>query len=158
CALHSAEGHTNRGTAEPYANVALAHIAPRTPEHIWLLNDLATHSTQLKFAFFHYPFYSDNPTQPSDTYLDGPANLEGLLGQHGVQLVFNGHAHIYERNRASGGAMPITYVTGGGGATLEPMGTCSTFDAYAIGWSPTKLNGRGCGAAPAHTSRRQVLP
>ena len=155
--LDSAWGDTNGGTASPYANDALAHFAPGTPEYIWLLNDLATHSTQLKFAVSHYPFYSDNPTQPSDTYLDGPANLEGLLGQHGVQLVFNGHAHIYERNRASGGGMPITYVTGGGGATLEPMGTCSTFDAYAIGWSPTKLNGSACGSAPAPTSDSQVF-
>src|SRR6266576_1070333 len=155
--LDSAWGDTNGGTASPYANDALAHFAPGTPQYIWLLNDLATHSTQLKFAFSHYPFYSDNPTQPSDTYLDGPANLEGLLGQHGVQLVFNGHAHIYERNRASGGGMPITYVTGGGGATLEPMGTCSTFDAYAIGWSPTNLKGSACGSAPAPASDTQVF-
>ena len=154
--LDSAWGDTNAGTANPYANDALAHFAPGTPEYTWLLNDLTTHPTQLKFAFSHYPFYSDNSTQPSDTYLDGPANLEGLLGQHGVQLVFNGHAHIYERNRASAAGMPITYVTGGGGATLEPMGTCSTLDAYGIGWSPTHLSGTSCGNAPIPTSDAQV--
>ena len=155
--LDSAWGDTNAGTATPYANDALAHFAPGTPEYTWLLNDLTTHPTQLKFAFSHFPFYSDNPTQPSDSYLDGAANLEGLLGQHGVQLVFNGHAHIYERNRASAGGMPITYVTGGGGGTLEPMGTCSTFDAYAVGWSPTRLAGSACGSATAPTSDSQVF-
>ena len=154
--LDSAWGDTNGGTATPYANDALAHFAPGTPQYIWLLNDLTTHPTQLKFAFSHYPFYSDNPTQPSDTYLDGAANLEGMLGQHGVQLAFNGHAHIYERNRASAAGMPVTYVTGGGGATLEPMGTCSTFDAYAIGWSPSHGSGSTCGTAVAPTSAGQV--
>jgi len=155
--LDSAWGDTNGGTATPYANDALAHFAPGTPQYNWLLNDLATHPTQLKFAFFHYPLYSDNPTQPSDTFLDGATNLEGLLGQHGVQLVFNGHAHIYERNRASAAGMPISYVTGGGGATLEPMGTCSAFDAYAIGWSPSHSTGSTCGTAVAPTSAGQVF-
>jgi len=41
-------------------------------------------------------------------------------------------------------------VTGGGGAPLEPVGTgtgCHSFDAYAVGWSPTKNKGYECGAA-----------
>jgi fibronectin type 3 domain-containing protein len=154
--LDAAWGDTNAGTATPYANDALAHFSPGAPEYTWLLNDLQTHPTQLKFAFFHYPLYSDNPNQPSDTYLDGATNLEGLLGQHGVQLVFNGHAHMYERNRASAAGMPITYVTGGGGATLVPIGPCQTYDAYGIGWSPTKLLGTACGAAKVPSSEAQV--
>jgi hypothetical protein len=154
--LDAAWGDTNPGTATPYANDALAHFAPGTPEYTWLLNDLQTHPTQLKFAFFHYPLYSDNPDQSTDTYLDGATNLEGVLGQHGVQLVFNGHAHIYERNRASATGMPITYVTGGGGAISVPIGPCSAYDAYGIGWSPTKLQGTACGAAKAPTSDAQV--
>jgi fibronectin type 3 domain-containing protein len=144
--LDAAWGDLNAGTASPYANDALAHFAPGAPEYNWLLNDLQTHPSQLKFAFFHYPLYSDNNTQPSDTFLQGTNNLEGLLGEHGVQLVFNGHAHIYERNNASASGMPISYVTGGGGATLEPMGSCSAIDAYAIGWSPSSNKGSTCGS------------
>ncbi|HET7740471.1 MAG TPA: hypothetical protein VFL67_07485, partial [Mycobacterium sp.] len=45
--LDSAWGDTNAGTADPYANDALAHFAPGTPEYTWLLNDLQTHPTQL---------------------------------------------------------------------------------------------------------------
>jgi hypothetical protein len=146
--LDSAWGDTNRGTATPYANDAAAHFAPGDPEYQWLLNDLQSHTSQLKFAFSHYPLYSDNHTESSDTYLQGPANLEGLLAKYGVNIVFNGHAHIYERNLPSATGMPITYVTGGGGGTLEPVGPCSAFDAYAIGWSPTHLTGSSCGAAP----------
>ncbi len=151
--LDSAWGDTNGGTASPYANDALAHFAPGTPEYQWLLNDLQTHTPQLKFAFSHYPLYSDNPSQPSDTYLQGAANLEGMLGSNGVQLLFNGHAHIYQRNTASAAGMPITYVTGGGGGTPEPVGPCVvTNDAYAIGWSPTTLTGSACGRGRAPTS------
>lgn len=156
--LDSAWGDTNGGNATPYANDAAAHFAPGTPEYTWLLNDLQTHSAQLKFAFFHYPLYSNNKSQPSDTYLDGPANLEGLLGSHGVQMVFNGHAHIYERNNPSASGMPISYVTGGGGSTLEPMdGTCASYDAYAVGWSPSKLKGSACGSAHPPTAAANVF-
>lgn len=155
--LDSAWGDTNRGTATPYANDALAHFAPGAPEYEWLKNDLQTHSPQLKFAFSHYPFYSDNNTEPSDPYLQGAANLEGLLGSNGVQFVFNGHAHIYERNVASAAGMPVTYVTGGGGATLEPMGICHAYDAYAIGWSYSSNKGSRCGAAKAPLSKANVF-
>lgn len=156
--LDSAWGDTNGGTASPYANDAAAHFAPGTPEYTWLLNDLKTHPTQLKFAFSHYPFYSDSKTESSDTFLQGAANLEGLLGQYGVQIAFNGHAHFYERNTPSAPGMPVTYVTGGGGGTLEPIGpTCGSYDAYGIGWSPTKLKGYACGAATPPVAASQVF-
>src|SRR6202023_1634382 len=64
---------------------------------------------------------------------------------------------IYERNTASAPGMPITYVTGGGGALLEPIGPCHSYDAYGIGWSPSKLKGTRCGAAPTPTSAGQVF-
>ncbi|MGH3509908.1 MAG: metallophosphoesterase, partial [Nocardioidaceae bacterium] len=144
--LDASWGDTNSGTATPYANDAAAHWAPGDPEYDWLVSDLQSHPTQLKFAFFHYPLYSDNPNQTSDTSLDGPAGLEGLMAGYGVQMVFNGHAHIYERNHPSGPGMPVSYVTGGGGGTLEPVGPCSAHDAYSIGWSPTKSTGSACNA------------
>jgi hypothetical protein len=155
--LDSAWGDTNGGTASPYANDAAAHFTPGTPEYDWLQNDLQTHPSALKFAFSHYPMYSDNPDQTSDTFLQGPNRLEGLLGRYGVNIEFNGHAHLYERNKASSLGMPITYVTGGGGAKLEPMGSCHAYDAYAIGWSPTNLRGSACGAAKPPTSAGQVF-
>ncbi len=154
--LDASWGDTNPGDATPYANDAAAHWAPGAPEREWLESDLASHPTQLKFAFFHYPLYADNPHQSSDTYLNGPDNLEGLLAESGVQMVFNGHAHLYQRNQPSGPGMPISYVTGGGGGTLEPVGPCSAIDAYGVGWSPTKLRGTACGAATKPTSSAQV--
>ncbi len=109
-------------------------------ERAWLQSDLASHrSVGLKFAFFHYPLHADATDHGSDAMLDGPNSLEGLLARNGVDIVFNGHAHLYERNRPMiPGSPMISYVTGGGGVnlpddTLAGVKACSAFDAYAIG-------------------------
>jgi hypothetical protein len=129
----------------------VAGCAPCGAELAWLKADLAAHAgTALKFAFFHYPLHADSSSQPSDSYLDGPARLEGLLAANGVDLVFNGHAHIYERNLPQiPGSPMVSYVTGAGGAALGTVNGCSSFDAYAIG------SGSSC-RAPKPTSNSHV--
>ncbi|MDQ1481649.1 MAG: acid phosphatase type 7, partial [Actinomycetota bacterium] len=101
--------------------------------------------------------HSDNATEASDTYLQGASSLEGLLASNGVDMVFNGHAHMYERNAPALGNM-VSYVTGGGGGVLEPTGGygCTAIDLYSIGWSPTGNVGSRCGSATAPTSPSQV--
>ena len=113
---------------------------------------MAAHPSVLKFAFWHYPVYSDNPIEATDTFLQGDNSLEGLLKQNGVDLAFTGHAHIYERNLASPSGIP-NYITGGGGAELGTLGTCTALDAYAIKFTTT---GKGCGSAPVPTSVAQI--
>ena len=67
-------------------------------------------------AYFHHPFYSSG-WEGSSPWLRGP--WEPLFKQYGVNVVFNGHDHDYERISPQGG---ITYcVTGGGGAYLRKM-------------------------------------
>ncbi len=134
------------------------HWLPGTPEYEWLAKDLAANPTKAKFAFFHYPFYSDDSTEPSDPYLLGAQNLEGLLASNGVRLAFTGHAHIYQRNRPSPMGV-VTYVTGGGGSKMEPVAGkgCSAIDAYAIGWAYASSRGSACGAATRPTSLDQVF-
>ena len=115
-------------------NGPVAGCAPCGAELSWLKADLASHSGALKFAFFHYPLHSDSSSQRSDTYLTGPSGLEGLLANNGVGIVFNGHAHHYERNFPQIPGKPlVSYVTGGGDAALGSVSSCSAFDAYAIG-------------------------
>jgi len=100
----------------------------------WLKQDLATHAgTSLKFAFFHYPLRADGG-HVSDTLLQGPSGLEGLLASNGVGIVFNGHSHIYERNLPQiPGSPMVNYVAGAGGRALTSVNRCSPFDAYALG-------------------------
>jgi hypothetical protein len=152
--LGSAAGSTR--SAKAYQNDYDAHWAPGRPEYEWLKADLEAHaSTRVKMAFFHYPLYSDQGSEASDTKLHGSSSLEGLLAQNGVDIAFNGHAHIYQRNSQSPLGL-VSYVTGGGGADPESLGTCSTIDAYGIGWSDTKNAGTKCGAAPVPTSKAKV--
>ncbi|MDX6573646.1 MAG: acid phosphatase type 7, partial [Gaiellales bacterium] len=155
--LTSAWGDTNTGNAGVYANDAAAHWSPGTPEYEWLLADLKAHPGGLKFAFSHYPFHSDDKSQGSDTFIDGADGLEGMLATYGVDIAFNGHSHVYERNRPAAKGYPVTYVTGGGGGVLEPIGPCSSIDAYGIGWSPSSLAGSACGDASVPTSASRVF-
>jgi len=142
----------NVGSSTIYGNDYDAHWAVGDAERTWLEKDLARHPTQISFAFFHFPLYTSNATETTDTYLDGPSSLEGLLGHNGVDLVFNGHAHIYERNAPSAAGMPVSYVTGGGGATLEPVSKCGAPDLFALGWNTAGA----CGGGTTPTSADQV--
>jgi hypothetical protein len=149
----------NVGTGNQYKDDYDVHWAPgaQHDEYTWLKNDLAAHPTGLKFAIVHYPLHSDQSSQNSDTYLDGPGHLEALLNQYHVAIAFNGHAHVYQRNTAPPGGV-ISYVTGGGGAALSTIGGagCAPTDAYGIGWNPSSGTGSKCGSAPKPVSATQV--
>jgi chitodextrinase len=166
--LDAAWGDTNTGSAAggtcgsscaAYQVDHDAHWAQNSPEYTWLRQDLAAHPGGLKLAFFHYPLYSSNATQVSDPYLDNlpgsTGSLEQLLQNNGVDLVFNGHAHIYQRNVAVPGGV-TNYVTGGGGGSAEPVTKCASTDAYALGWSYSSSKGSACGNAAVPTSDSQV--
>jgi hypothetical protein len=150
--LDTAWTDNNVGTANPYKNDYDYHWAPGTPQLEWLKADLAAHPSILKFAIFHYPLHSDNPNEAASPYLLGANGLEGLLKQHNVDIAFTGHAHIYERNLPSANGI-FNYITGGGGATLGTLGTCTPLDAYAIKFT---TSGGACGSAPVPTSAAQV--
>ncbi len=70
-----------------------------------------------KFVVFHHPVFSSDAT-----YGPGTEGLQVLwhpvFVDLGVDIVFTGHAHNYERIERDG----VTYlVVGGGGATLQPL-------------------------------------
>lgn len=154
--LEAAWSEGNNGTADPYKNDYDAHWRPDGEQYRWLEADLASHRSQLKFAVFHYPLYSSNATEESDPWLRGPDSLEGLLARYGVDIGFSGHAHNYTRNAKPHSGSLITYVTGGGGARLQPATRCAAPVAYAIGWSYSS-GGSSCGPAPRPTSTAQVF-
>lgn len=157
--LHTAWNANNVGEGTQYKNDYDYHWRPTSAQYEWLKDDLAAHaSTPLKFAFFHYPLYSDQSSQSSNAFLQGDGSLEGLLSDNGVDLAFNGHAHVYQRNLKPGAGSLVSYISGGGGASLTSMGSsgCSPTNAYGIGWKGTTSTGGACGAAPLPTSIDQI--
>jgi hypothetical protein len=92
-----------------------------TPQRLWLERDLASASaasaTWLVVAF-HHPAYSSS-SHGSDPTVD--AELVPLFDAHGVDVVFNGHDHAYERTHPMVGGTPTS--TTGGPAYLDPVGT-----------------------------------
>jgi Calcineurin-like phosphoesterase len=139
------------------------HWTPGSAEYQWLANDLAAHPTGLKFAIFHYPLYSDKSDHASDTFLQGPNGLEGLLSRSGVNIAFTGHSHLIQRNAKPNANSLISYVVGAGGAKLEPIGPdgCLPVDLWGRGWSYSANGGAGggsaCGAANPASSLDQVF-
>jgi hypothetical protein len=157
--LEAAWDAGNLGEGSQYKNDYDYHWTPASAQYQWLEADLKAHaSTPIKFAFFHYPLYSDQSSQSSNLFLQGAGSLEGLLGRNGVDIAFNGHGHVYQRNLKPHPGGLVSYVTGGGGASPASIGTsgCSDTDAYGIGWKSTNGTGGACGAAELPTGTDQV--
>ena len=83
---------------------------------IWLYNDLKSNENTYTIVFFHHPPYSSGN--------HGSSYIIRLLWKpiftiFNVDIVFNGHDHIYERGYVNN----IYYIiTGGGGAPLYKVG------------------------------------
>jgi hypothetical protein len=86
-----------------------------TPEQVdWLKGALAGSKAEWKIAYFHHPIYSSGEKHGSE--MDLQALIEPLFVEHGVDVVFSGHEHFYERLKPQKG---IHYITQGGGAKLR---------------------------------------
>jgi len=140
--LDAAWSSGNTGTGSAYGADSAAHWTVEDAEFRWLKHDLKTHPRNPAFAFFHFPLYSPNAIDRSDRFLQGdPPRLEGLLARFGVDIVFNGHAHLYARSGRSARGRPVSYVTGGGGGGLADASRCGAPIVTALGWPASS-----CGA------------
>jgi predicted phosphodiesterase len=81
----------------------------------WLDQQLSGSSATWKICFFHHPLYSHGKFHGSD--LDLRARLEPMLKKHGVDVVLNGHEHVYERVKPQQG---IYYFVLGNSGELRP--------------------------------------
>ena len=79
----------------------------------WLAKELKGSNSEWKMAYFHHPLYSSG-THGSE--VDLRTMLEPLFTQSGVDVVFAGHEHFYERIKPQKG---IYYFTCGGAAKLR---------------------------------------
>jgi hypothetical protein len=86
-----------------------------TPEQAeWLDGELGKSSARWKIAYAHHPLYSSGKKHGSEE--DFRAVVEPLFIKHGVNVVFAGHEHFYERLHPQKG---IHYFTAGGSAKLR---------------------------------------
>ena len=67
----------------------------------WLRKQLQASSEKWKICFFHHPLYSDAKYHGPD--LDLRAQLTPLFEKYGVNVVFSGHDHVYERIKPQNG-------------------------------------------------------
>jgi hypothetical protein len=80
----------------------------------WLTGKLATDGNKWKIAFFHHPPFSSGGRHGSDE--DMRKALHPLFIKHGVDVVFTGHDHFYERIKPQDG---ITYFVAGAGGKIR---------------------------------------
>jgi predicted phosphodiesterase len=94
----------------------------------WLEKELASSDSDWKIAFFHHPLYSSGEKHGSDDELR--AQIEPLFVKHGVDVVFTGHEHFYERLKPQNG---IHYIISGAAAKLR-RGNIATSPMTAKGF------------------------
>lgn len=107
-------------------------MGPGSEQYKWLEKALSSSKARWKFAIHHRPPYSSDENDHGDSW-SGPTALGDpdirtivpLYEKYGIDIVFNGHIHVYERTFPilNGKAVEhngIVYMTvGGGGGGLE---------------------------------------
>lgn len=77
----------------------------------WIVGELTKDTSKWKIAYFHHPLYSSGKRHGPDKKLKEV--LEPLLLKNGVDVVFFGHDHFYERIKPQSGI--YYFLTGAGG-------------------------------------------
>lgn len=107
-------------------------------QYRWLVNDLASTTKPWKFVVFHVSMDTSSAHRFDDYNLNGQFDrleikevVMPVLSRYGVQLVFSGHDHVYEKLNPTNGVHSI--VTGGGGIGL--YGFVELDRASSLFWS-----------------------
>jgi 3',5'-cyclic AMP phosphodiesterase CpdA len=80
----------------------------------WIESALKNSQDEWKVCYFHHPLYSDGRTHGSQ--VDLRILLEPLFVKYGVNVVFSGHDHVYERIKPQKG---IFYFVSGAAGQLR---------------------------------------
>ena len=83
-------------------------------ELLWFDRELKASGSEWKIVFFHHPIYSSGEAHGSNVELR--ALIEPLIVQYGVDVVFTGHEHFYERIKPQKG---VNYFVVGSSAKLR---------------------------------------
>jgi predicted phosphodiesterase len=133
--------HYRYGNADFFSIDTNKRVGPSSEQYRWLDAQLAKSDAKWKFVYHHHPAYTSDSDDYGDTFKGKPSNqgdanarrLVALYEKHNVDIVFNGHIHVYERtwplragkvDRSKG----VLYVTsGGGGGALEDFSPVPTW-------------------------------
>ena len=116
-------------------------VGPGTEQYTWLEKQLQDSSAKWKFVCHHHPPYSSDENDYGDLWKSNRSTrgdlrarqLVPLYEKYGVDIVWNGHIHSYERTwrirkgKAVQNAAPFYMITGGGGGGLETPGPFRPF-------------------------------
>lgn len=100
------------------SNCRAAGCSPESAQALWLRDDLSRNARTCTLAYWHHPRFSSGP-HGGDRTVD---TFWRILHTSGVELVINGHDHIYERFAPqnpmgvadeAGGIQQFTVGTGG---------------------------------------------
>jgi acid phosphatase type 7 len=142
----------NYGSAHFVALDSEEDWGPTSAQYSWLLRDLESPAAQQatwRFAYMHRPPYSSGLGHGSEYALREA--WSPLFERFGVDIVFAGHEHNYERSApvrdytAVGGRFPVVYiVTGGGGKQLYEVGRSpwTAFSAMVYHFVRVDVSGR----------------
>jgi phosphodiesterase/alkaline phosphatase D-like protein len=130
------------GNAEFFSLDTNTHrdLSPNGEQYRWLDKVLAASDAKWKICFHHHPAYSSDDDDYGNSWR-GPTtagdvrvrDLVRLYEKHNVDVVFNGHIHLYERTwPVRAGKVDqkagVVYVTsGGGGGRLENFAPTPAF-------------------------------
>jgi predicted phosphodiesterase len=121
-----------KGASENYENLLEFFALDSnlmTPEQVkWLDETLKTSKARWKIAFSHHSIYSS--ARMHGQYVKLRAQLEPLYVKHGVDAVFSGHSHCYERVKPQKG---VHYFTQGASGEIKRKTLDRTTPYYASG-------------------------
>jgi len=102
-------------------------VTPGSEQMLWLRNDLeASKGTKCSLAYWHHPLFTSGPSAGNNGLM---REVWRLLFEYGVDIVVNGHDHLYERfemqdfnGRRDTQAGIREFIVGSGGASLYDFG------------------------------------
>ncbi|TWT76042.1 Calcineurin-like phosphoesterase [Posidoniimonas polymericola] len=131
------------GCAEFFMIDSNRNVGADSEQYAWLDRQLDQSTAKWKIVCHHHPPYSSDENDYGDLWKTNQSTrgaervrpLTQLYDAHGVDIVWNGHIHSYERTwpvrdgkAVEAGAGPVYMITGGAGGGLEtPAPTRSFF-------------------------------
>ena len=99
------------------SSLPLAGLTSADEQLAWLERELAASEATWQVVALHHQLYASAKKRAPDPRVREA--LEPLFVEHGVDIVFYGHDHFYERTKPQNG---ITYVLSGGGSKISEVG------------------------------------